>query len=383
MIDPRISMMVQQASVAPAINTFMQMREQQRQLQFDPLRKQQMQLSNQAQQQQIGMNEQTASINDLNIQQVQQQQNMQQAAQLYEQTKGIFAQKDPELLKQAIASSSIPEDGKQEAVQLIDNGRIDVLEQTLKGASDWYQQNNSTVSKKSYAPVTDPNTGQVSIPTFNPNTGETDLVPIEGLIQETPSQKREADVKKQEQSKAVELKAKRTSDITREMGDRNRSAARSQRPLKQALKLVSSAEQGLTGSAKLQLSRLLPGIDASDEAALSATLNQLALEQLQQFKGPTTDFEFGITQNIAGTLGQSREANEARIKSLDRNNWFNQREFVQFQNHIASGGDPDSFRFNFGEPMKTKKGVFTLQDIQDTAVENNLTIEETIKRLNK
>ena len=131
------------------------------------------------------------------------------------------------------------------------------------------------------------------------------------------------------------------------------------------------------------MSKLFPGIDVSNEAALSQSLTNLALDELQKFKGPTTDFEFGKTEEIAGTLGDSKTANRAKIASLRRANWFNQREAKQFQSHVKNGGDPDSFGFNFGEPMKTKRGVFTLKDIQDTAVANNISIDEALKRLNK
>lgn len=181
----------------------------------------------------------------------------------------------------------------------------------------------------------------------------------------------------------VKQKQQRISAVKKKLSQRNRDAARASRTTRKALVIAQQSSQGLSGAAKLQLSRLLPGIDSSDEALLDSTLKQLALEQLQNFKGPTTDFEFGVTESIAGSLGQSKEANIARIKSLDRANWFNQREFQQFDKFVKSGGDPDTFRFNFGEPIKTKKGIFTLQDIQDTAVQNNLTIEETIERLNK
>lgn len=289
--------------------------------------------------------------------------------------------------REQLIQQDLPTDVTDEGLVMLGQGNIQGV---VSGLSDSVQlfnqssgQGQAQVSIKSSAPIINPDTGQLAIPTFNPNTNTTELLPVEGAIQETPTQKQEREVSGAATKKRAELKEVRSSQITAELGDRNRSAARSQRPLKQALKLAQKATQGLSGSAKLQLSRLIPGIDSTNEAALDATLKQLALEQLQQFKGPTTDFEFGVTQSIAGDLGNSAEANTARIKSLDRNNWFNQREFKQFQKHVGSGGDPDTFSFNFGEPVKTKKGVFTLQDIQDTAVDNNLTIEETLQRLNK
>lgn len=249
--------------------------------------------------------------------------------------------------------------------------------------------------QKAFAPVTDPKTGQLGVPTFDPSTGTAGFQQISGApIQQTPEEKRLASIKTKqaeadisvaatEKKEIIKQRVARSSKIKTELSERNRNAARSSRMLRQALVLSQQASQGLSGSAKLKLSRLIPGIDATDEAALDATLKQLALEQLQQFKGPTTDFEFAVTQAIAGSLGESKESNVARIKSLDRARFFNEREFKQFEQHTKDGGDPDNFRFNFNEIVKTKKGPFSLQDIQDTAVQNNLTIEETIKRLNE
>jgi hypothetical protein len=52
------------------------------------------------------------------------------------------------------------------------------------------------VSTKSYAPITDPDSGQMSIPTYNPNTGETSLVPVEGAKSLTPKQEMQNAVRK-------------------------------------------------------------------------------------------------------------------------------------------------------------------------------------------
>jgi hypothetical protein len=168
-----------------------------------------------------------------------------------------------------------------------------------------------------------------------------------------------------------------------ELSERNRNAARQSIRLNQALKVASEATQGLAGTTKVQLAKLFPNIDVTNEALLDQSLKQLAVDQLQLFKGPTTDFEFGVVESTTGALGDPKTANVARLKSLQRASWFQRRELDQFSRHTASGGDPDTFAFNFGEPVKTKKGVFTLQDIQDTAVANNLSIDDTLKRLNK
>lgn len=179
------------------------------------------------------------------------------------------------------------------------------------------------------------------------------------------------------------LRAKRVSEIRQEQSTRRRSAARSRVQLAKASKLAERAAQGLTGAGKLQAAKLFPGIDVSDEAQLDQALKQIALDQLQSFKGPTTDFEFGVTEDISGSIRDPKAANVARINALKRAGWFAEQEANQFDEFVDSGGNPDRFSFNFGAPVKTKKGVFTLQDLQDTAVANNLGIEDVLERLNR
>ena len=104
---------------------------------------------------------------------------------------------------------------------------------------------------------------------------------------------------------------------------------------------------------------------------------------MQKFKGPTTDFEFSVTEDIAGSLGSGASANIARLASLERANWFADRESQQFNDHIKGGHDPDEFFFNFNELVTPKKGgkSYSLQSLQDTAVSNHISINEVIKRL--
>lgn len=241
------------------------------------------------------------------------------------------------------------------------------------------------VAVRPFEPITDPRTGQVSVPSFDPNTGETRLTPIEGAVQLTPDQKRQQELKQFQTKEAAKSRISRSKEIKKEIGDRNRSAARSQQPLFEALRLASNPRtaEGLAAGVKTQLARVLPGIDVANESNLDSALNRLALEQLQNFKGPTTDFEFGVTQNITGSITDPREANVSRLKSLQRANWFAKREFRQFNDFIEKGGDPDSFAFDFDEDVETNKGAFSLRDLQDTAVDNNMTIEEVIAELDK
>ena len=234
---------------------------------------------------------------------------------------------------------------------------------------------------KSFAPR--PNEeGGLSVPQIAAD-GSVTFIPIPGSVAETGAEKGARQVRERGEITRTKLQETRVSDITKELSTRNRDAARTLPRIQQALTLAQTADQGFTGAAKLKLAKLIPGIDVTDEGQLQSALLSLSLDQLQNFKGPTTDFEFGVTQSIVGGVGESKTANIARLNSLKRAAWFNQREFKQFRAFTRTDGDPDDFSFDFNEIIKTKKGDFTLQDLQDTAVNDNLSIQEVLRELNK
>jgi hypothetical protein len=320
------------------------------------------------------------------------------------QLRAAFNQRRQQLMQQGL-----PTETTDEAIQLIDAGKTGEVISGLGDAVTLFNQGKGKGQKQfalqSNAPITDPVTGQVSTPVFDPLTGKTQLVPIEGAIKETPTQESarefktakdlsELSVSETKRKETIKATVARTSTLKKEFSERRRLAARSTRKVKEAQKLAQNATQGVAGSGKLALARLFPGIDASDEGALSSAFKSLALDELQKFKGPTTDFEFAVTEDIAGSLGNSAGANQARLASLGRANWFVDRESQQFNDHIKAGHDPDAFFFNFNETGLTKRVIdkqtgetkvlsYSLQDLQDTAVANHISIDEVIKRLSR
>ena len=74
------------------------------------------------------------------------------------------------------------------------------------------QQDRQGISIKSYAPITDPKTGQMSIPTLDPNTGKSTLVPVEGAIGITPEQKRSQEVEQAEELSKVDVSETRQKE---------------------------------------------------------------------------------------------------------------------------------------------------------------------------
>ena len=249
----------------------------------------------------------------------------------------------------------------------------------------------------------DPNTGKLVNPHRLENGQKVELTPDEQLelrlaekikvIEEEGAAKTSVAVSESEQLGEVELETAKQGreqvageNFIADLSERNQKAARSQIKLTEAFTLAQAADQGLEGVAKLKLSRLpfMQGIDVADSAALDSALKGLALEQLQtSFTGPTTDFEFGVVQDVSGDLMGSKQANLARIASLQRAAWFQQKEFEQARAFTENGGNPIDFKFNFQEIVPLKKGNYTLEQIQFTAARNHMTIEGVIELLNK
>lgn len=85
-----------------------------------------------------------------------------------------------------------------EALAKLQNGDVTGLLGDINSISSLITggREQAKFAPKSSAPITDPETGQVSIPVFDPNTQTTKLVPVEGAFRETPAAKREAEVEK-------------------------------------------------------------------------------------------------------------------------------------------------------------------------------------------
>jgi hypothetical protein len=406
-IDPRISLAVQTPQASQAINIFENalmnkqtrgIRAQQAQIQAE-----QAPLQNQILQQQLAAGEAQAaqaqdqrilkSINDFAVT----NQHIIDEA----ERSGDFAplQKAMVQRRAQLVQSGLPTDETDEAILSLGQGDIqslDIIDQ-LRNSRELFQQQSGVKGTRSFAPITDPNTGQVSIPTVA-RDGSVTLKPIEGAIQLTPAQKsdrefvestREADleVETTKRKETIKKTVQRTSDLKSNFSKERRASKKSLRKLSEVNKLAEKATQGIAGAGKLLAARFLPGIDASDEAGLSSAFKGLALDELSKFTGPTTDFEFRVTEDIAGALGDGASANRARVASLQRAAWFTNKEALQFDKWIDDGHNPDRFAYNNLEPVTFGKGdraiTLTLQDIQDSAVAAHVSIEEAMRRLNK
>lgn len=403
-IDARISMMGQMPQISKALNMFentlsqvqnrnIQQQQADQQAELQPFRQQLVEQQVAQGQQQLDQGRQQQKLNNLHI--------------TGQRLKPLLESNDIQGAQRFLLNNMSDIQARIEAGEDLDiNESMETLSKLQSGDVQGVLSDISTISNmvggadqkqfalQSSAPITDPNTGQVSTPVFDPATGKTKLVPIQGAIKETPTQIGERKQRELQESADLEVKTTRrkeevkktvarTSALKSEYSTQRRQAANSSRKIRAAQKLAENATQGLVGVSKLQLGKVFPGIDVSDEAGLSSAFKSLALDELQKFKGPTTDFEFAVTEDIAGSLGGGAEANKARLASLGRAAWFANRESEQWDAHEKAGHDPDKFQFNFSELVTPIKGgpSYTLEDLQDTAVANHISIDEVIKRL--
>ena len=313
-LDSRISMMGQAPNVGQAINIFENalMNSQTRdirQQQFDqqalinPLQVQQAQQSVESNQQAINQNRQAQRLQGINI-------TGQRMKPLIESGDIAGAQKF--LLDNISAIQTRIEQGSGEDV----TESMEALAKLQAGDAQGVLNDINTIqgivsggkgqkqfALQSNAPITNPTTGQVSTPVFDPATGQTKLVPIKGAIKETSAQiaareqqqaqtAADLEVATTGRKETIKKTVARKAELKAEYSNKRRLAANSTRKIKEAQKLSEKATQGLGGAGLVQLARVFPGIDARDEGALSGAFKSLALDELQKFNGPTTDFDW-------------------------------------------------------------------------------------------
>ena len=305
--------------------------------------------------------------------------------------------KDPAKLQDALikrrsqlVSQGLPTETTDEGIAMLGQGNIDGVVSALKDGVNLYNQGQGRQGDSNM-----PASIQETL-WFNEQTPEVQAAHLQTKRGEQPTfedqlefkqAEADIDIATTEKKENIKNKASRTSALVKQYSTDRRAAKTSMVKLRNVTKLMDGATQGVPGQVKLLASRFFPGIDASDEGALSSGFKSLALDELQKFKGPTTDFEFAVTEDITGSLGQGASANKARVASLKRAAWFSNRQAEQFDRWVDAGHNPDRYAFNMDELVTFGKGdtglTLSLQDIQDTAVANHMSIEEVMGKYSK
>lgn len=182
------------------------------------------------------------------------------------------------------------------------------------------------------------------------------------------------------------LGARSDAAVRDEIRGNARTSSRKLSTVRNLSKLLKKAKTGALTQFFPQIGRLLPGFDATDEQAASAQINTLVLEQMQAFKGSTSNRELDFATQTIQQLGNTPEANAIITRSLENVIFLAQQENNQFDAFVKEGKKPRDFIFNFQKTLfqnHPKFGDVTLDDIQTTAFENGISMEEAINEMRK
>lgn len=113
-------------------------------------------------------------------------------------------------------------------------------------------------------------------------------------------------------------------------------------------------DAGVTGELKDNLQKISDsfglGINVSDETGVRALFraiqDDMALEDLQQFKGPTTDFEFNVTRGLQPNLDATREGRALLIqKGLadEKRNRMTREAYTRWYDAKEAAGEPAKY----------------------------------------
>lgn len=301
-IDPRLSLMLQPLNVQPAINTFLTVREQQRQRAFDPLKMQMMG-------QQIQQGEQAIQQAQMQTQQAQDLADMRNASNFYEINQGLFAPGQETFLVESIARSNLSEQNKREALEILNTQGSEALGQRFGAV-------NQIVRRQSGQGLT---ASQKDFNTFKRLKSEAeqsgDQRKIDaakqfgrqaGFIRPTEQEKADISVDKSIRTEVGKGNTKRLQAFA----DNGVEAADSVANLKRSIALLDDVETG--GFQGLQIrAKQLFGIEGADEGELSANLGKAVLAQLKPIFGAAfTAAEGERLERIEARLGANTETNK-------------------------------------------------------------------------
>lgn len=188
------------------------------------------------------------------------------------------------------------------------------------------------------------------------------------------------------QKESEKLAARSDAAVRDEVRGNARIASRELGKIRSLSKLLESTGTGALKQFAPQLSRIIPGLDFTNEQAAQAQINQFVLDRLGNFKGPTSDRELAFVNQTIQNLGNTPEANRIITRSLENVIFLAQQENRQFNDFVKGKGKPRDFVFDFQEvifPDHPTFGSITLDDVQTTAFENGITMEKTLQELRK
>lgn len=180
------------------------------------------------------------------------------------------------------------------------------------------------------------------------------------------------------------LGAQADNAVRTEVRGNARAAGRHKARVKSLERTLMKAAQGPLAQFIPSLSRVIPGLDGTNEQVAAAQINDFVLDKMAAFKGSTSEKELDFARETVAKLGNTREANMAIIRSFLNASYLAEVENEQFDRHTANGGKARDFVFDFDTvilPGHPTHGDVTVSDIQETAMANGLTMEAVVRRL--
>lgn len=188
------------------------------------------------------------------------------------------------------------------------------------------------------------------------------------------------------EKESEKLRARSDATVRDEIRGNARTASRQLGRVRSLGKLLEKTGTGALTQFLPDLARLIPGLDASNEQAASAQINSFILDEMAKFKGSTSDRELNFASQTVQQLGNTPEANRMILRNFENVIFLSQQENRQFDEFTKGEGKPRDFIFNFQEvifPNHPTFGNVTLDDIQTTALANEITMEKTIQEMRK
>ena len=183
------------------------------------------------------------------------------------------------------------------------------------------------LTTRAFAPVTlvNPDTKEKLLvtPTFNPNTNQAELKPLdfpEGfeISTETPEEKRAADVVSTGEETRAEITAKEIAKRRQSQITTGLDAADATANVRRALDLLGEVETGGVDAVSLKVKQVF-GVEGADEAELSSRLGKAVLSQLRAtFGAAFTEREGARLASIEAGFGKSSAGNKRLLQQALR-----------------------------------------------------------------
>ena len=209
---------------------------------------------------------------------------------------------------------------------------------------------NTQKSSREYVPVT-PDGGQpvgdVSLASKQAQTADAVADAVFKIEEKKTQAKNLADVgaaaNKEEQKELGRLRGDIAADETKNF----RASKGQDLQLKQLTNALRLADTGKYAQLKSFAGKYIPGVDPTDEQALTSIVTSYVMGELAKQTGPKTDFDFIKAAETQVQAGNTKGANELILKRMKENQDYSKARWKAWQKFKKSGGNAEDFEDDF------------------------------------